>query len=448
MALQQLKDLAAELNVRGAGKLYQLARRRGIQGATTALAKEAVSGDVGRQVQAPPPRSTGKSAAEGPNQRLQADLLDFSKNARAESGAKYALLLTDVYTREARTYPLMTKEADEVNTALGPLVQNLADGRKDVVLTTDKGKEFNKVEEALPDAVHRHKEGKNDIAVADRLGQTLKQDLAAVAARKGGDWDKNLDQVENAYNERPHEAVFGAPEDVEINPRQEFYVLKANADRFMQNRAQSERRMDEVKATKTIRAPVNAGGRSFNPQYGDPLKARSVKSDFVTTTGGRKVLLKEAQAVPEGSTRAAARLTDPSMARRSRMQADADLLEAHLIEGGGSARVADLARQVRQNALLPSLKHALTRAHMTLRGFLRTYDNMFRTGRGVVTVINAPPAPAEDPEPDTPAFRALPLAERLRITDARNAERREARARANTERLRGLASAYAPRPAR
>ena len=65
-------------------------------------------------------------------------------------------------------------------------------------------------------------------------------------------------------------------------------MLKANADKFMANRAQSQRRMSEVKESKTIRAPVDRRGRSFNPSYGDPQKVRSVRSDFVTTTGGRR----------------------------------------------------------------------------------------------------------------------------------------------------------------
>ena len=75
-----------------------------------------------------------------------------------------------------------------------------------------------------------------------------------------------------------------------------------------------------MKESKTIRAPVDRRGRSFNPSYGGPQKLRSVRSDFVTTTGGKKVLLKEAQAVPEGATRAVGRLTDPTLARRTRMQ--------------------------------------------------------------------------------------------------------------------------------
>ena len=140
--VRRLKELADELGIRGGDKLYKAARRRGLEGVTTKLAAEAMKGDVGRQVLAPPPRSTGKSAAEGANQRLQADLIDFSNNARVESGARFALLLTDVYTREARAIPLGSKDPATVNAALGPALENLTDGRKDYVLTTDKRAEF------------------------------------------------------------------------------------------------------------------------------------------------------------------------------------------------------------------------------------------------------------------------------------------------------------------
>ena len=54
---------------------------------------------VGRQVQAPRPRALGKSAAEGPNDRLQANLIDFSQNTRGKT--KYGLVVMDVFTREA-----------------------------------------------------------------------------------------------------------------------------------------------------------------------------------------------------------------------------------------------------------------------------------------------------------------------------------------------------------
>ena len=64
---------------------------------------------MARQVLAPKPRSLGKSAAEGPNDRL-ADLIDFSQNTRSRN--KYGLVVTDVFTREAATKALPSKDAE------------------------------------------------------------------------------------------------------------------------------------------------------------------------------------------------------------------------------------------------------------------------------------------------------------------------------------------------
>ena len=70
--IDRLRELAKENFVTGDLKLVQLARRRGIP-VTTALAKQALAKDVGKQLFAPAPRSIGQSAAEAPGSRLQAD---------------------------------------------------------------------------------------------------------------------------------------------------------------------------------------------------------------------------------------------------------------------------------------------------------------------------------------------------------------------------------------
>ena len=67
--MEALRGLADDFNVRDPRKLYRLARQRDLD-VTQAMAF---------QVQAPRPRALGKSAAEGPNDRLQADLIDFSR---------------------------------------------------------------------------------------------------------------------------------------------------------------------------------------------------------------------------------------------------------------------------------------------------------------------------------------------------------------------------------
>ena len=109
-------ELASELEIRSGRKLYQAAKRCGLEGVTHALGKEVVDPDTGRQVLAPPDRSTGESAAKGPNRRLQTDVLDLPSNARTESGNRYAVVLT----REARAIAIPKKTPQVVNAVLKP----------------------------------------------------------------------------------------------------------------------------------------------------------------------------------------------------------------------------------------------------------------------------------------------------------------------------------------
>ena len=180
------------------------------------MAFEALKADVGRQVQAPRPRALGKSAAEGPNDRLQADLIDFSQNTRGKT--KYGLVVMDVFTREAAVEPLQNKNAETVGRATKRAARELTGDDGNFVVTTDLGNEFATLDRELPEnAVHRTKrpEDRNAIAVVDRGIQTLKKDLATRVARKGGQWSDHFERADGAYNARPHETVHGAPEDVE-----------------------------------------------------------------------------------------------------------------------------------------------------------------------------------------------------------------------------------------
>ena len=257
--------LADDFNVRDPRKLHRLARQRDLD-VTQAMAFEALKADVGRQVQAPRPRALGKSAAEGPNDRLQADLIDFSQNTRGKT--KYGLVVMDVFTREA---PLQNKNAETVGRATKRAAKELTGDDGNFVVTTDLGNEFATLDRELPEnAVHRTKrpEDRNAIAVVDRGIQTLKKDLATRVARKGGQWSDHFQQTASAYNARPHETVHGAPEDVERQPATEFRVLQDNADKFQHNKDLTDRRVKAVEDAGAFRAPTNAA-RSFNPQYGD-----------------------------------------------------------------------------------------------------------------------------------------------------------------------------------
>ena len=140
--LQQLRKIGDEYKLRDPRKLVQIARGQGVAGATTALAKEALAPDVGRQVLAPPPRDTGKAAATRPDSTLQADLIDFSNNLPPTSGGnRYAVVLGNVFTRELRAVPVPSKDPATVAAVLKPMVENLTEGGQNFTLSTDQGPE-------------------------------------------------------------------------------------------------------------------------------------------------------------------------------------------------------------------------------------------------------------------------------------------------------------------
>ena len=201
-----------------------------------------------------------------------------------------------------------------------------------------RGGEFSEVQNIIPDdAVHRLKEGVNDTAVLDRGMQTIKKDLGTRIARKGGTWDEHLGYVVDAYNERPHDAVYGAPEDVEKGGVQEFMVLKDNAQKFMHNKKLTQRRVKDLNEAKGFRSPIPTGGRSFNPQYSSnvyALQKITPGAQFVQNTTGRDFLLKEVQPAPRDSGNPQGRLTDPNLGRRTRYQHQANRIEDFIADQG------------------------------------------------------------------------------------------------------------------
>ena len=304
-AIGLLEQLARDFNVRDPRKLFQIARREfpGRRDLTSARAAAALRGDVARQVLAPKPRSLGKSAAEGPNDRLQADLVDFSQNTRGRN--KYGLVVQDVFTREIATKALPDKRAETVTRAAAEIIPSLVQEEGNYVVTTDLGNEFRGLEGALPGgAVHRQKDptDRNATAVVDRAIQTLKKDLAGIVARR------HVDEAAEAYNARPHQAV--TAEDVETMPAASFRAYQDNARKFKHNdelTRSRQRRLDEAGA---FRAPTNAQ-RSFQPQYGAVREVAGYDSITVRATDGSETLLKHALPVARGSAEPKARLTRP-----------------------------------------------------------------------------------------------------------------------------------------
>jgi hypothetical protein len=91
---------------------------------------------------------------------------------------------------------------------------------------------------------------------------------------------------------------------------------------------------------------------------------------------------------------------------------------------------------------LLGLLKVFRRNNITIRGFLRMYNDRFTTRSGYVTVKDAvavAPTPASTPAPES-------FAEMIARSDARNAMLKASRKEAAKERLRGLSITHGSRP--
>jgi BMFP domain-containing protein YqiC len=165
-------------------------------------------------------------------------LADFRNAAQGKAVAhKYLLIASDTFTRQAFAEPLRAKTAEITNQALKKILPHVPGGGREAAVSTDVGKEFKRMGSVLNplDAVHREKQGKNDISVVDRTMQTLKVRLAEARANQGGSWKQNLDKVVAGYNATPHPTVHGAPETADEDNIQHFMIMQDQAANFDKN---------------------------------------------------------------------------------------------------------------------------------------------------------------------------------------------------------------------
>ena len=311
---ERLRSLSEQFSANSENRLRLVAKQHGLKASKAELQQALGPRAHANELFAPPPRSLGKSAAERPGARLQADLIDFSKNT--DSTHKYGLLVSDVYSRMAYTKPLETKSSQEVTEALNEVVADIpgtAGGRM-ATLTTDAGGEFAGAD-SVKGIIHRVKgEGdRNAIAVVDRTMQTLKKDLAGEVAVKGGSWSDHLAHVTKAFDTRYQPAVHGPPSKLVSNPNtvQNFLTLQDNAEKFAHNDTLTRRRKGDLERLGGYRDPISSGQRSFKASYGPVHELDAVLPGAlkVRDTEGNESLLKLVKAVPKGSGEAVASMT-------------------------------------------------------------------------------------------------------------------------------------------
>ena len=299
--IDRLRRLARDTNVTSAAELRRFARERSIKHTAKEL-QEALRTNVAAQVLAPKAKFVSQSAAEQAGSRIQADLAEFPATSQNKNPKfKYALMATDVYTRQTYAEPLKNKTAEVTNAAMRKVLAKMPDEAKNAALTTDGGTEFKKVDEVLGPrgSTHRLKAGRNDIAVVDRAMQTLKTKLAVAKANKGGSWDKNLKNVVDSYNNNPRSAVHGAPAHADDANAQGFAVMQDNANRFVRNFEVSKAREAKLTELGGFRDAISDGSRQQKPRYGRVQQFESIEPGglHVIAEDGTKALVKRVQPV-------------------------------------------------------------------------------------------------------------------------------------------------------
>ena len=414
--LEELRALATSRNIRDARKLYQLAKVQEMRGVTQALATEALSSSVARQILAPPPRSAGHFASSRPGQDIQADLIDFSKNTLLKGQPeRYALVVADVFTRKLGIEPLKSKNAASVGAAMQRELKEMGI-EKPALILTDKGKEFSSLDNERDIHQTRDVRDTNGLAIVDRGIQSIKRDLAAeVGKKKGTKWADVAEKVAQDHNEQPQGAAFGPPDSVEKNPVQQFKVLQQNADHYATNAKNAQRMTTAIEKAGYFREAIDNGGRSFKPKYGPAQKVEMVNSDYVHAKGYLKALEKGKgeeystllkQAIPATPGQFQEKLTlDTDIVQKQTAKAalkpQATTLENLLLKEG-SVATDDLFRK------LPGLKRKVRKyRNLTNTNWLeKAYKDKFEIQDGRVRLKLPAAAQGAAPPPPQPALPA------------------------------------------
>ena len=205
--------------------------------------------------------------------------------------------------------------------------------------------------------------------------------------------------------------------------------------------------MGAIREAGAFRAPTGAP-RSFQPQYGNirRIKADGVDNQYVTDVSGRKVLLKQAQPAPPGSTNARGTLTVPGKALSVRLKGAADQVQTFLASQGGEMQVTRLEAMVKADGVgLSGVQAAIRKNRSTFRRLLSLFKTHFTVRNGVVRTAVAAPAAAETPEERTLRMdRQFEASQRLREEQDRKREEKKQAAR---DRLRDMRGVYGDRPA-
>ena len=269
-----LRALNEELGNPSATKLLQAAKKQKLK-VTKAQVAEVVKEDSTREVFAQPQPQKGAHATNDEGAIWQADLVDLKEQGEKY---KYALSVTDVFSRLTKTEPLETKAPGEVWAAFTKILDKFP--KKPTKLDVDADEAFkgafSEGAESRGIVVQQKNSDPNAVAVSDAAIQSIKSNLFRDMAKKGSDkWSDKLEKAEKAYNSQPHESLMGeAPKDVKDSDVVRFRLLQENAEKLRSNAKQLDQRQKRLEDLGAFRPMLGNQSfqRGFKARYSSEVK--------------------------------------------------------------------------------------------------------------------------------------------------------------------------------
>jgi hypothetical protein len=372
----RLQEIYDELGRPGVQAYRFAVRRAGLQ-ITESEAKEFVAHQSTGQVFQGRLNSDGRiPSGGGDSSRAQADLIDFSKRiAKLKGGARFVLIVVDLYDRQLWAIPQRSKSAEDTLQAWRKVIQsngNVTFGE----VSVDQGNEFRLLGPEIESkgGVLRHKDMRqlNSIAVVDAAISKLKRILSGYNLTS---WAEVLKKATIAYNDSSHSALMGsAPDDVKGSDLLQYELEKKHGQDIRHNNQRWRQKIGRLRDQGAFRTPLprDTWERISAPKFGGEVhQVASFKGANVEDEQGRSFPVKTALAVPAES--------------------QSITLDTDVTAGGGKrARQREMLQDFATNlaAMVPSTGLTLAMVGRILRGqrgFIDTADTYgpARVGRYV-----------------------------------------------------------------
>ena len=154
------------------------------------------------------------------------DLLEFRKYSRENRGYNYILCAIDAFTKKLWTFPLKSKSAEEVHTAVFYFLMR----ERPEKIQTDQGTEFinatlQETEERMdPPIQHYHTWSIKKASIVERVQRTLRNRLGKIWEAEGNhQWIDVLPAITKSYNNSVHRSIGMRPNDVGPEHHQLIY---------------------------------------------------------------------------------------------------------------------------------------------------------------------------------------------------------------------------------